>query len=210
MKGLLRSNGCYWAGFLAISFGLFGPAIWSNRIPSFRDAAHFYYPLEVWLDQCAIQGEYFPKWQPNEGIGVSVPGDTTSALYYPLRVLWLLPGSTVAQRYLMVVFAHLIIAVLGMQYACRRLGVGSESGWLAGFSFAFGCPIFFQHNNLVYLCSAAWFGFFIAEVLVLLQSQSEPLRQPRPAVAATSLALMVLAGDPHTAVNAVLIAWVWA
>ncbi len=210
MKGLLQSNSCYWAGFLAISLGLFGPAIWNSRIPSFRDAAHFYYPLEVWLDQCAIQGEFFPDWQPNEGMGVSVPGDTTSALYYPMRAFWLLPGTTVAQRYSLVVLVHLVIAVLGMQYACRRLGFAADSGWVAGICFAFGCPVFFQHNNLVYLCSAAWVGFYLAEVLVLLQSQSEPLRQPRPAVAATSLALMVLAGDPHTAVNAVLIAWILA
>lgn len=210
---------------MLVCVSLFWPGMIAGEVPSFRDAFHFYYPQSVWLDQCALQGDYFPSWQCNEALGVNVAGETTSALYYPLRIIWFLPCLSVAQRYAAFVIVHLLLAALGIQYACSRLRLREEAGWLAGASFALSCPVLFQHTNIVYLSSAAWLGFAIAELYSWLYRgdpdsltiphsveslSSAPLDPgaptPRLALLSLSIAMMVLAGDPHTAVNLCILA----
>lgn len=182
------------------------PGISASNVPAFRDAFHFYYPQAVWLDQCAAAGEYFPLWQCNESLGVNIAGETTSALYYPLRILWLLPSLSVAQRFAIFVLAHLALAGIGMQYACVRMHLRKEAGWFSGVAFALSCPVLFQHNNLVFLSSSAWLGFAIAELSCWLFRCEANSRPPRIVVFSGALAMMVLAGDPHTAVNLCIVA----
>jgi hypothetical protein len=201
----IKSSQCYWSFFGLCTIALFWPGLIRSQVPAFRDASHFYYPQAVWLEQCAARGEYFPLWQTNEGFGASVPGETTSALFYPLRVIWFVPFASVAQRFSLAILVHLWIAALGMSYACHRLPLRREAGWLAGTAYALSCPVMFQHNNFVYLCSAAWLGFGLAEFLCLLNWHTSQKRRPRMAVMAFALALMVLGGDPHTPVNLVIL-----
>lgn len=202
----LKTSFCFWSLFALACAALLWPGLVSGKVPAFRDAFHFYYPQAVWLDQCASQGEYFPQWQCNESLGVSVPGETTSALYYPLRVVWLLPGLSVAQRFSAFVLAHLLLAGLGMHYACSRMGLRKEAGWMAGATYALSCPFFFQHNNLVFLCSAAWLGFVLAELSCWFVRIETDVRRPQIVIVAIAVSMMVLAGDPHTAVNICILA----
>ncbi len=153
-----------------------------------------------------MQGEYFPQWQCNESLGVDVSGETTSALYYPVRIVWFLSFLSVAQRFSLFVVVHLLLAGLGMQYACSRMQLRKEAGWLAGASYALSCPLLFQHYNLVFLCSAVWLGFAIAEISCWLQRGEMDSRRPRIVVFSGAVAMMVLAGDPHTAVNILIVA----
>lgn len=77
---------------------------------------------------------------------------------------------------------------------------------MAGATFALSCPVFFQHNNLVFLSSAAWLGFVLAELGCWLLWNEADVWQPRTAVLSGGVAMMVLAGDPHTAVNVCIVA----
>ena len=206
----LRTSIHFWSIFALACVALFWPGLWDGKVSAFRDGFHFYFPQSVWLDQAAHRGDYFPQWQSDEALGVSVPGETTSAIYYPPRILWLalglkFIGLDVAQRTALFVVAHLLLAAGGMVYACARWGLRREASWLAGTAFAFSCPVFYQHHNLVFLCSAAWLGFAFAEVGCWLQCTREQRATPRLIVLAVALAMMVLAGDPHTAVNVVIV-----
>jgi len=196
--------------FALVCAALFWPGLWGGEVSAFRDGFHFYFPQSVWLDQAAQRGEYFPQWQSEEALGISVPGETTSAIYYPPRIVWLVLGKEfigldVAQRMALFVVAHLLLAAGGMVYACARWGLRREASWLAGAAFAFSCPVFYLHHNLVFLCSAAWLGFAFAEVGCWLRGEGETRCAPRMTVLAGALAMMVLAGDPHTAVNVVVV-----
>lgn len=181
------------------------PGLVDGKVAGFRDGLHFYFPQAVWLDQCAERGDYFPLWQADEGLGVNVPGETTSAIYYPLRVVMLLPRVSVAQRMAMFVGVHLAIAAAGMAYACSRWRLRKEAGWLSGVAFALSCPVFFQQHNLVFMCSAAWLGFILGEFGCWLRAGDDGGEKPRLVVLACALAMIVLAGDPHTAVNVVVL-----
>jgi hypothetical protein len=203
-SSLAFGTGWLWLLLLAALLWLFSPGLFQSQIPAFRDAYHFYYPQAVWLDRCAEQGNYFPVWNPNEGLGVSLAGQPSAALYYPLRMLWWVPGLSVPQSFSLFSVAHLLLAAGGMLYATRRLQLTKPAQWLAAISFGLSCPVFFQHHNLIYLSSAAWIGFACGAVVgPLLQAQ---YRIQDALILAAACSLMLLAGDPHTAVNTFLMA----
>lgn len=220
LKSIVPREILFWICFsLALTFLLF-PGLNSGRVPAFRDTFHFYYPLQVWLEEARQQGIYFPAWNPRDAYGASVASEATSALFYPLRCLWWLPGLTVAQRLSVFVFAHLTIAAMGVRYACERMRFSASSGCLAAVSYSLSCPVFFQHSNLVYLSSAAWIPWALAELGLLARSPkweaesafdpSNPIEpsEPQPKCWLFSIAatLMILSGDIQTAFHAMLLA----
>jgi hypothetical protein len=184
---------------------LFSPGLFRSQIPAFRDGYHFYYPQAVWLEHCAKRGEYFPSWNPTEGLGVSVTGQPSSALYYPLRAVWLLPWLSLPQRYALYMLVHVVLAGLGMRFAANALRLPKSVGWLAALSYSLSCPVLFQHSNLIFLCSAAWVGFALGAILQFLSSKSR-YAFTSCLVFTVACSLMFFAGDPHTALNAVVLA----
>ncbi len=197
------SCGWLWLGLVVGLLWLFSPGLFWSQVPAFRDAYHFYYPQAVWLDRCAEQGNFFPAWNPNEGLGVSVAGQPSAALYYPLRILWLTPGLSVAQCFSLFIVVHLLIAAAGMRYAAAKLNLSEHAQCLAAISYCLSCPVFFQHNNPIYLCSAAWIGFAAGALIHSLREKTQSIRASL--IFAIVCSLMLLAGDPHTAVNTFII-----
>ncbi|MEO8270838.1 MAG: hypothetical protein ABI557_14030, partial [Aureliella sp.] len=197
-----------WLIFIACLAWLFYPGLIASEVPAFRDAYHFYYPQAVWLERCAQQGDYFPTWNPDEGLGVSVAGQPSAALYYPLRPLWWLPGLDTAQKFSLFIVAHLLIASTGMRLAARKLGLSDQAAWLAAISYSLSCPVYFQHTNLIFLCSAAWIGFALSAIFAALQATDRRELVSSCLVFATATSLMLLGGDPQTAVNTFIIAGV--
>ena len=212
-----------WCGLVGSLIVLFLPALRYSEIPAFRDGFHFYFPQAVWLDRASVAGDFFPSWDFTSGLGTSPAAQNTTALYYPLRLVWVLPLASVPQRYALFVLIHLLVAAIGMQYAARSLRLSRNATWLAMIAFPLSCPVFFQHTNLPYLCSAAWIGFSLGAInqcrLTLLHQRlqsregdkSDQVRFLRDwigscTVFAFSAAMMLLAGDPHTALNAFIIA----
>lgn len=205
---LSKTKALPWLALVICLAWLFYPGLIVSKVPAFRDAYHFYYPQAVWLDRCAQQGDYFPAWNPDEGLGVSVAGQPSAALYYPLRPLWWLPGLDTAQRFSLFIVAHLLIAASGMRLAARRLGLADQAAWLAAISYSLSCPVFFQHTNLIYLCSAAWIGFALSAIFAALQATGGRELLSSCIAFATAASMMLLAGDPQTAVNTFIIAGV--
>ena len=112
---------------------------------------------------------------------------------------------SVAQRFSLVIVVHLGLAAAGIHYAAGSLKFSRPAAWLAAVSYALSCPIVFQHSNLIYLCSASWLGFALGAILRGLNAPaSQTVRSCVWFAAACSL--MVLAGDPHTAVNTFIVA----
>jgi hypothetical protein len=193
---------------VACSAWLCFQGLFQSRIPAFRDGYAFYYPQAVWLAEQAATGNWFPQWNPREGLGVSVSGQPSSGVYYPLRMVWWIPLLSIAQRYAVFIALHVLLAVQGMRWGAKQLGCSQSAQWLAGISYGLSCPVIFQHSNLIYLGSAAWIGFAMGA--------TAPLWCSRPpdsivkgwqscVVFALACSLMFLAGDLHTAINAMLL-----
>ncbi|MCR9295004.1 MAG: hypothetical protein NXI32_19985 [bacterium] len=183
---------------------MFWPGLIESKIPAFRDGYHFYYPQAVWLEDCWRAGELFPQWNRYEGLGSSAPGQTSTSLYYPLRAVFWLGFLSLPQRYALFVVAHLLLAAAGMGYAAKHLKIHTASSQLAMVSFALSCPVLFQQYNLIYLCSAAWIGFCLGALIDFVRHPQKFL--PSLVVFILSTSMMILSGDPQTAVHTGIVA----
>jgi hypothetical protein len=184
------------AALLAVCFA---PAFDPSRRLAFRDISQFYLPLYEYLRE-RVWEDGLPLWNPLWNTGTPIVGDATSALFYPPRLLFLLPVST-ATLLLTYVLLHLALAALGAGYAARKSGVGPAAQVLAAVLYAGAGPILFQYSNPVFLVGAAWLPW----CLVGLRECARAPTGRRIAAAAAALALAILGGDPEVAVNATLV-----
>lgn len=189
---------------------IFGPMLFKSHVPAFRDGYHFYWPQAVWLEASQQSEVYFPKWNFDEGLGASVTGQPTWQLYYPLRAIWFIPGLSLEKRNGLFLAVHVLLAALGIYRTARSLNLNEPASTLAAISYALCCPVLFQANNLVYLCSATWIAWAMQSILRLALGSKHAWRvQQHWGVFALEIltlgALMTLCGDPHTAVNFALL-----
>ena len=198
-----------WLLFGCIVGFLFWPGIYAQQIPAFRDGYHFYWPQAVWLDQQIQVGNYFPSWNPDECWGVSVIGQPSSGLFYPLRAVWLVSFLPLATRYSLFMATHVVIAAIGMRLASKRFDSNEQTAILAGISYGLSAAVLCQHFNLIYLCSASWIGFAIAGMHRLLDF---PPKHNRGRLSSAGLywlplacSMMLLGGDPQTCYNTLII-----
>jgi len=183
---------------------LFGPSLFTDQTPAFRDAAHFHYPTFHWVAE-QWQKKQIPLWNPQENLGSPTMSDLSSSLFYPLKIIFQLPLPYPA-LYSWYIALHVLLAAYGTYRLSRYWQVSCWGASLATVSYTLGGSLLSQHANVIYLVSAAWFPF-------ALQSTDRMLvkRNWRSAVTlAFLLTLMTLGGDPQSAYNAGLLAGVYA
>ena len=183
---------------------LFVEAIFGGGMFAFRDAAHFYYPLFKF-----VQGEWaagrVPLWNPYENLGQPLAADATSSVFYPGKLIFVLPLSY-AWAYKLYIMGHLLLAAATAYILARRWRASVEAAGVCALSFAFSGHVLFNYCNVVYLVGAAWLP-----IALLTAERMLVKRSPRWAVAfGVVLALMVLGGDPQMAYNAALLAVLYA
>src|SRR5688572_11851712 len=171
---------------LAAILLLFGPALFADRSLAMRDAAHFYHPLFEWCTREWAAGRV-PLWNPYENCGVPVLADASSSLFYPGKLLFILPIDF-ALRYKLYVIGHVALAALGSYILARAWSASTAAAALAAIAYACGGSVMFQYCNVVFLVGAAWLPFAALAIDKMLTAQSW-----RAAVALGAiLALMIL------------------
>ena len=179
---------------------LFGPVLLTDRVFAMRDGAHFYYPLYEWTTREWAAGR-IPLWNPQENLGVSVLGESTSAIFYPGQLLFALPLDF-ALRYKLYIISHVFLAAFASYYLARRLGTSRYAAAMAGISYSCGGSILFQYCNVPFLIGAAWLPLALAAAYAIIQHHSL-----WAAIGlAVCLAMMVLGGDPQAAYHTLLLA----
>jgi len=183
---------------------LFGPALVSDRSFALRDAGHFYYPLFEWCCREWAAGRV-PLWNPLENCGLPVLADTTSSVFYPGKLLFLLPVDF-ALRYKLYVILHVILAAGGSFGLARAWKASHGAASVAAIAYACGGGVVFQYSNVVFLVGAAWLPW-----AALAADRTLRLKSARAAVLlGVILALMVLGGDPQAAYHVLLASGVYA
>lgn len=193
-----------------IAFALLGPAcglslllacfhavLFGGEQFAYRDAAHFYYPLYLRVQQEWDAGRW-PLWDPWQNGGAPLLGLPMAAVLYPGKALYAhLPYPWAARLY---VVAHVACAFAGMFALARTWGRSATAAGLAALAYAFGAPVLFQYSNVIFLVGAAWLPWGFAAIDLLLR---QGRRAGLPALAAV-LAMQVLGGDPEAAYLTVL------
>jgi hypothetical protein len=196
-----------WPAWLAIAIpiaALFGPVLLTDRSFAIRDAAHFYYPLFQWCSTEWSSGRV-PLWNPYENCGLPVLADTTSSLFYPGKLIFLLPLDF-ALRYKLYVIGHVVIAAVTSYGLARRWKASQYAAAIAAIAYACGGNVVFQYSNAIFLVGAAWLPLAALAADQMLQARSW-----RAAILlGIVLALMILGGDPQMAYHALLITAIYA
>ena len=130
-----------------------GQALLPSRQYGYRDASHFYYPLNQRV-QMEWQAGRWPLWEPEENGGMPLLGNPTAAVFYPLKVVFfLLPYPAAAKAYILV---HQALCWFSLWLLARGLGQSRIAAWLAATTYAFGVPVLYQYCNVIFLIGAAW------------------------------------------------------
>jgi hypothetical protein len=171
----------------------FWEALFFNNNFAFRDGAHFYYPLFEFVQREWGAGR-IPLWNPYENSGEPLLANSTSCVFYPGKLLFLLPLSY-PWAYKIYILLHALLAAATAYLLARRFGTSRLAATLCAVSYAFSGQILFQYLNIVFLCGAAWLP-----LAVWLTDAMLVTRQWRYAGwLGGILALMVLGGDPQLA-----------
>ena len=172
---------------------------------AFRDVGHFYTPLYDYIGH-RTRGEWLPLWNSLDQTGIPLVGETTTAVFYPVRwILFLLPIKTDAAVGWYVVF-HLILAAITTRYAARRTGASEITATIAGLSYSLSGSVLVLYTNPPFLVGAAWLPLLMS---TLIQRGNMP-QANRVLVAGAVMAMMILGGDPQTVANVVIVAFVVA
>ena len=137
----------------SITAACFGPGLVGGRQFAFRDAAYFYYPLHLRVQQEWSAGR-LPLWEPSENGGGPLLGNPVAAVLYPGKLLYaILPYAWAARLY---VIAHTLLAFFAMRLLLRSWTVSAVGSAIGALCYAFAGPILFLYCNVIYLVGAAW------------------------------------------------------
>ena len=185
---------------ILLFLAFFWSVLFGDQQFGYRDGAHFYYPLYRYVQEELAAGR-LPLWNPYENLGQPLAANPTTALFYPGKLVFLLPiDFTTAYHWF--VSGHVLLAALLAYRLARAWRCSEEAAVLAGICYAFGGNVLFQHTNVPFLIGAAWFPESLLQAERMFRCRSF-----RPAVLwGTVLALMILGGDPQAAYHAILCA----
>ncbi len=179
---------------------LFAPALSGKERLAFRDVSHFYTPLYDYV-AARTSEQWLPLWNPLDQTGMPLLGETSTAVLYPVRyLLFALPVSTETTMAWYVVL-HLILASFTARTAARWAGLGWQAANIAGLLYSVCGSVLFLYANPPFLVAAAWLPLVIGVMLARQQTDD----RTRIIVGAPAMALMILGGDPQTALHAMII-----
>jgi hypothetical protein len=203
----------------------FSTLLTGTRVAAYRDTAHFYYPLYAWTSQCWSRGE-IPLWNPQDNIGTPIAAEATSAVFYPLQLIFALPLAYPLKFNLYLV-GHFALAAAAAYALALHLLKGNgrweppnatldqaardrlrqAAAGLAGVTYVMSGVVLFQYCNVVFVVGAAWLPLALLAADRMLMER----RLKWAVTVGVCLALMVLGGEPqmayHAGMLAALLAW---
>ena len=188
-------------GLLLLPTGFcFAPPFFGDQTPAYRDSARFYYRQFEWNRDQWQKGEV-PLWNSRENLGEPVVSEASSSVFYPLQVLFLIPGLPFHRAFVLYAALHVYLAGVGAFLLARGIHCRHSAALLCGIGYSMGGSLVFQTCNLVFLVGGSWLPFAVWMSWWLSRS---PGLLPA-SLLAVFLALPILGGDPQTAYHAGMI-----
>ena len=188
----------FFAPVLIVAF--FAPSLFGVDRLAFRDVGHFYTPLYDYVaERC--HDEWLPLWNPLDQTGMPLIGETTTAVLYPFRYLiFSLPISTESAMAWYVVL-HLIIASMAARLLACWAGCRPFGAAIASVLYPLSGSVLFLYTNPPFLVGAAWLPIALGAMLV----PESGSRRFRIIVAGMAMAMMMLGGDPQSALHVMIV-----
>ena len=175
----------------------FGSVLFSNQQFTYRDAGHYYYPLNKLVQREWDAGRW-PLWETEENSGMPLLGNPTAAVLYLGKLIFAcVPYPIAAKLY---VVAHVILAFAAMSTLLRSLSISRAGAAIGAITYGFGAPVLFQYCNIIFLVGAAWLPLGFHAVDRWLRAG----RRTGLVELAFVLTMQILGGDPQSAYLLVL------
>ena len=122
----------------------------------YNDVTDSILPVRAWPAQIAAREGSAPLWNPSGGVGLPWVGNPQSAMLYPGNWLYFLFPAEAAVSW--VLFAHHLLAGIGVYFLARRLKMSYWSGVLSGCCFALAPYLLANSAEGHYnpICLMAW------------------------------------------------------
>lgn len=180
---------------------LFAPSLVGIDRLAFRDVGHFYTPLYDYVaERC--QDDWIPLWNPLDHSGIPLIGETTTAVLYPIRYLVFASPLSSESALAWYVVLHLIIASVAARFVAGWAGCRLFASVIASLLYPLSGSILFLYSNPPFLVGAAWLPFALGAMLL----PDAGSRRFRIVLAGTAMGLMILGGDPQSALHVMIVA----
>ncbi|MEM6690557.1 MAG: hypothetical protein AAF664_14075 [Planctomycetota bacterium] len=197
-------------GLVVVLVATWSYALGFDRV-AFRDASHFYGPTYSWM---ARQSEWFPLWNDRVGWGQPLAGETTPAVFYPVRLLvysammpWIDPITDDHWPLNVYMVIHLMIASWAMYSLVRRLGGTVAGAIIASIAYPMSGSVVFLMTNPPFLVGAAWLPVWADRILEVPHRIEGPSGRTRRVIwIGIAIAASILGGDPQTVAQFMLLA----
>jgi hypothetical protein len=192
----VRAALLYGAPALAVVLAACLPLIVGGETLILRDVQQTHLMLEAGPARALRAGE-LPVLDVHRGGGQPFTGNPNALPFYPLRLLYAVaPTLWVLNAHF---WLHWLLAPFGLFLLARAWGVGRPGAWAAGVCWATSGYFLSQLNLYNLVAGVALVPFLVAAVL--RATQAEARHRHRWAAAAGALwALVIVSGDPSTAV----------
>jgi hypothetical protein len=168
-----------------------------------RDVLNSHFPMK-WSQAEALRNGSFPLIDPYRAGGQPLAGNLNAVPFYPTNVLYLV-GSTF-WAFNAHFWLHLLLAPFAFYWMCRSWGLGREASW-AGAACWVTSGFYLSHLNFYNLIAGATLApALVAACMDLVRGRRRGLLAPLPAIIAVLWTLLILGGDPQTALLALLLA----
>ena len=179
---------------------LFSPSLLGVDCLAFRDVGHFYTPLYDYVAERCHQ-QWIPLWNPLDQTGLPLIGETTTAVFYPLRYfVFYLPLSTETAMVWYIVL-HLIIASFAARSLARWAACEKFGMTVASILYPLSGSVLFLYTNPPFLVGASWLPIALGAMLI----PGSGSRRYRITVAGMAMAMMMLGGDPQAALHVMIV-----
>jgi len=166
-----------------------------------RDVLNSHLPMK-WSQAAALRAGSFPLIDPYRAGGQPIAGNLNAVPFYPDNVLYLL-GSTF-WAFNAHFWLHLLLAPLAFYWLGRSWGLGREASWAAAACWTVS-GFYLSHLNFYNLIAGATLAPALVAACLGFVRPGPGRGLLAPAVAAL-WALLILGGDPQTALLAFLLA----
>lgn len=211
-----------WIGPICV-LAMFASVLSGRDRLAFRDVGYFYTPLYQYVAQQCHHQEWGAfgnaLWNPHDQTGMPLAGETSTAVFYPIRMLVYAPSWSAPTAMGVYEVLHLIIASLTAYWAARRFRCDPWSASVAGIIYPLSGIVLFLATNPPFLVGAAWLPLLLTPLILRRSDRTDfagsfalrlraNARQLSRAVGlpAVAMAMIILGGDPPTALHAMIVA----
>jgi hypothetical protein len=176
------------------------PIIAGGRTLFFRDVTGVHLEMK-WFQAQAMKDGYLPIIDPYRGGGQPHLGNPNTVALYPDNVLYLVADTFWALNAHF--WIHLLLAPFTLFWLARAWGLGREAAWAGGVAFALSGYLLSGFNLYNMIATMVW-APALAAVAISLTGSAHRIRWLW--LTALVWALLVVSGDPVTAVLALVLA----